>query len=67
MRRMAGGWAQRPGGEIAWRILAGGVGSGVGRAARAAIAREAERLRSRPGAARVAPRFRAPSEREPAV
>lgn len=64
--RVVGGWAQRPDGEIVWRLLADGAGAdaGVGRAAEAAIAREAERLRGWLGPTRVTPRFRTPLERE---
>ncbi|MFF0225592.1 winged helix DNA-binding domain-containing protein [Streptomyces sp. NPDC004629] len=62
--RVVGGWAQRPDGEIVWRILADGAGAGAGRVAGAAIAREAERLRGWLGATRVTPRFRTPLERE---
>ncbi|MFJ8790453.1 winged helix DNA-binding domain-containing protein [Streptomyces sp. NPDC102462] len=64
--RVVGGWAQRPDGEIVWRVLADGAGAdaGVGRATEAAIAREAERLRGWLGPTRVTPRFRTPLERE---
>ncbi|MEV2214549.1 winged helix DNA-binding domain-containing protein [Streptomyces sp. NPDC050997] len=59
--RVVGGWAQRPDGEIAWRIL---DTDGVGREARAAIEVEAERLRGWVGATRVTPRIRTPLEKE---
>ncbi|MFE1299205.1 winged helix DNA-binding domain-containing protein [Streptomyces sp. NPDC058731] len=59
--RVVGGWAQRPEGEIVWRLL---EKDGVGRAAEAAIAAEAERLHGWVGATRVTPRFRTPLERE---
>ncbi|GGZ70302.1 winged helix DNA-binding domain-containing protein [Streptomyces echinoruber] len=59
--RVIGGWAQRPDGEIVWRVLAP---EGVGREAKAAIEREAERLRGWVGVTRVTPRFRTPLERE---
>jgi hypothetical protein len=59
--RVVGGWAQRPDGEIAWRVL---VPGGVGREAEAAIAEEARRLQGWVGATRVTPRFRTPLERE---
>ncbi|MEU3844218.1 winged helix DNA-binding domain-containing protein [Streptomyces sp. NPDC028635] len=59
--RVVGGWAQRPDGEIVWRLL---EKDGVGREAEAAIAAEAERLRGWVGTTRVTPRFRTPLERE---
>ncbi|MEU6812731.1 winged helix DNA-binding domain-containing protein [Streptomyces sp. NPDC046831] len=59
--RVVGAWAQRPDGEVVWRIL---DAEGVGREARAAIAAEAERLRSWLGPTRVTPRFRTPLEKE---
>ncbi|MFI6929221.1 winged helix DNA-binding domain-containing protein [Streptomyces sp. NPDC050287] len=59
--RVVGGWAQRPDGEIVWRIL---DREGVGREAEAAIAAEAERLRGWVGTTRVTPRFRTPVEKE---
>ncbi|MER6343706.1 winged helix DNA-binding domain-containing protein [Streptomyces sp. NPDC001595] len=59
--RVVGGWAQRPDGEITWRVL---DGTGVDREAEAAIAAEAERLTEWLGATRVTPRFRTPLERE---
>ncbi|MEV5317497.1 winged helix DNA-binding domain-containing protein [Streptomyces sp. NPDC052687] len=59
--RVVGGWAQRPDGEIVWRIL---DRTGAGREAEAAIGAEAERLRAWVGPTRVTPRFRTPLERE---
>jgi hypothetical protein len=59
--RVVGGWAQRPDGEIVWRILDTG---GTGREAEAAIAAEAQRLRGWIGPTRLTPRFRTPLERE---
>ncbi|MFF7973869.1 DNA glycosylase AlkZ-like family protein [Streptomyces sp. NPDC007905] len=58
--RVVGGWAQRPGGEIVWRIPE----AGVRREAEAAVAVEAERLRGWVGTTKVTPRFRTPLERE---
>jgi putative protein-(glutamine-N5) methyltransferase len=57
--RIVGGWAQRPSGEVVYRLL-----KDVGQDAPAAIAAEAARLESWLGAARVTPRFRTPLERE---
>ena len=59
--RVVGGWAQRPDGEIVWRLL---DEEGVGREAEAAIAAEAERMRGWVGTSRVTPRFRTPLEKE---
>ncbi|MFF8570577.1 winged helix DNA-binding domain-containing protein [Streptomyces sp. NPDC015408] len=59
--RVIGGWAQRPDGEIVWRVL---DGAGVGREAESAIRAEAERLGSWVGTTRITPRFRTPLERE---
>ncbi|MBB6421465.1 winged helix DNA-binding domain-containing protein [Streptomyces sp. AK010] len=59
--RVIGGWAQRPDGEITWRIL---DEEGVGREARAAIGSEAERLTGWLGTTRITPRFRTPLEKE---
>nr|WSY55464.1 winged helix DNA-binding domain-containing protein [Streptomyces sp. NBC_00886] len=59
--RVVGGWAQRPDGEIVWRML---DREGVGREAEAAIGVAAERLRGWVGSTRVTPRFRTPVERE---
>ncbi|MFE2587019.1 winged helix DNA-binding domain-containing protein [Streptomyces sp. NPDC059378] len=60
--QVVGGWAQRPDGEIVWRVPP--AGGGVGREAEAMIAAEAERLQGWVGATRVTPRFRTPMERE---
>ncbi|WP_156721962.1 winged helix DNA-binding domain-containing protein [Streptomyces apocyni] len=57
--RVVGGWAQRPDGEIAWRLLAD-----VGAEAKAAIEAEAARLAAWTGEVRFTPRFRTPLERE---
>ncbi|WP_116213444.1 winged helix DNA-binding domain-containing protein [Streptomyces olivoreticuli] len=57
--RVVGGWAQRPDGEIAWRLL-----SDAGTDAASAIEAEAARLSSWLGEVRVTPRFRTPLERE---
>ncbi|MFI6853373.1 winged helix DNA-binding domain-containing protein [Streptomyces sp. NPDC050416] len=59
--RVVGGWAQRPDGEIVWRIL---DEEGVGREALAAIEKEAERLSGWVGTTRITPRFRTPLEKE---
>ncbi|GAA0905211.1 winged helix DNA-binding domain-containing protein [Streptomyces thermoalcalitolerans] len=59
--RVVGAWAQRPDGEIVWRIL---DREGVGAEAEAAIARRAEGLRALLGPTRVTPRFRTPLEKE---
>ncbi|WP_406127511.1 winged helix DNA-binding domain-containing protein [Streptomyces sp. NBC_00989] len=59
--RVVGAWAQRPDGEIAYRIL---DREGIGRDAETAIGVAAERLRGWVGATRVTPRFRTPMERE---
>jgi hypothetical protein len=57
--RIVGGWAQRPGGEIVWRVL-----EDVGAAATSAIEAAAERLQAWYGGVRAVPRFRTPLERE---
>ncbi|MGW1749901.1 winged helix DNA-binding domain-containing protein [Streptomyces sp. NPDC002092] len=59
--RVVGGWAQRPDGEIVWRLL---DKDGVGREAEAAVAAEAERLQGWLGTTKVTPRFRTPVEKE---
>ncbi|QUW90911.1 winged helix DNA-binding domain-containing protein [Streptomyces sp. V17-9] len=59
--RVIGGWAQRPDGEIVWRLL---DTEGVGRDAETAIGAEAERLASWVATTRITPRFRTPLERE---
>ncbi|MFG2276526.1 winged helix DNA-binding domain-containing protein [Streptomyces chartreusis] len=61
--RVVGGWAQRGGGEIVWRLLAD-LGGEERQAAETAVAAQAERLRGWVGAARVTPRFRTPVEKE---
>ncbi|MTE13932.1 winged helix DNA-binding domain-containing protein [Nocardia aurantiaca] len=57
--RIIGGWAQRPDGDIIWRLL-----EDVGADAEHAIAAEAERLQAWYGDIRPIPRFRTPLERE---
>ena len=57
--RVVGGWAQRPSGEVAFRLL-----EDVGADAVAAVAAEAARLEAWLGPARATPRFRTPLERE---
>lgn len=57
--RIVGGWAQRPDGEIVFRLL-----EDPGSAAAAAIGAEAESLRAWLGPTRVTPRFRTPLERD---
>ncbi|MDQ3955304.1 MAG: winged helix DNA-binding domain-containing protein [Actinomycetota bacterium] len=57
--RVIGGWAQRPGGEVVYRIL-----EDVGASASAAVETEAANLQMWLGAVRVIPRFRTPLERE---
>ncbi|MFD0687082.1 winged helix DNA-binding domain-containing protein [Actinomadura fibrosa] len=57
--RIVGGWAQRPDGEIVFRLL-----EDAGTDARAAIEREAERTAAWYGDVRAVPRFRTPLERE---
>jgi hypothetical protein len=59
--RVVGGWAQRPDGEIVWRVL---DEEGVDREALAAIEKEAERLSGWMGTTRITPRFRTPLEKE---
>lgn len=54
------GWAQRPDGDIVWRLL----DTGVGREALDAISAEAGRLGAWVGDTRITPRFRTPLERE---
>ncbi len=56
--RIVGGWALRPGGEVAVRLL-----EAVGAEALAAIEAAAERLGRWLGAVRVIPKFRTPLER----
>ncbi|RSD17270.1 winged helix DNA-binding domain-containing protein [Amycolatopsis eburnea] len=57
--RVVGGWAQRPSGEIAWRLLED-VGGEVTKAVEVAAERCAEWF----GEVRAVPRFRTPLERE---
>jgi Winged helix DNA-binding domain len=57
--RVVGGWAQRPSGEVVFRLL-----EDVGVEGTAAIVREADRLTAWLGQDRVTPRFRTPLERE---
>jgi hypothetical protein len=57
--RIAGGWAQRAGGEVVWRLL-----EDVGSETTAAVGEAAARLEKWIGEVRVAPRFRTPLERE---
>ncbi|MEV7095722.1 winged helix DNA-binding domain-containing protein [Amycolatopsis sp. NPDC051045] len=57
--RVVGGWAQRPSGEIAYRLL-----EDVGTEVKAAVEREAERCAGWFGEVRAVPRFRTPLERE---
>lgn len=57
--RVVGGWAQRPDGEIAVRLL-----EDVGADAEAAVEREAARTAAWYGDVRAIPRFRTPLERE---
>ncbi len=56
---VVGGWAQRPDGEIVWRLL-----EEVGSEALAAIESEAARLAEWLGGVRFVPRFRTPLEKE---
>ncbi len=56
--RVVGGWAQRPSGEIAIRLL-----EDVGSEAETRIEAEAGRLGAWLGAVRIIPRFRTPTER----
>ncbi|MEU1124114.1 winged helix DNA-binding domain-containing protein [Streptomyces sp. NPDC005899] len=56
---IVGGWAQRPDGDVVWRLLAD-----VGRDASHLIEAEAARLSSWVGEVRITPRFRTPLERE---
>jgi hypothetical protein len=57
--RVVGGWAQRPSGEVAFRLL-----EDVGADAVAAVTAEAARLEAWLGTSRGTPRFRTPLERE---
>ena len=57
--RVVGGWAQRRGGDVVWRLL-----RDIGARATAAVADEAARLTAWHSGVRVVPRFRTPLERE---
>lgn len=57
--KIVGGWAQRPTGEIATKLL-----EDVGQEATAAVATEAEEVGKWLSDVRVIPRFRTPTERE---
>jgi len=57
--RIVGGWAQRPSGEVVYRLL-----EDAGSGAAGAVEAEAARLEAWLDAARVTPRFRTPLERE---
>jgi hypothetical protein len=57
--RVVGGWAQRAGGEIVYRLL-----EDVGGETAAAVSSAADRLGTWIGPVRVTPRFRTPLERE---
>jgi hypothetical protein len=57
--RIVGGWAQRPDGEVAYRLL-----EDVGRQTAGAVEAAAGRLAKWIGPVRVTPRFRTPLERE---
>jgi Winged helix DNA-binding domain len=57
--RIVGGWAQRPGGEVAYRLL-----EDIGQDVATEVERVAERLAEWIGPVRVTPRFRTPLERE---
>jgi len=57
--RIVGGWAQRAGGEVVYRLL-----EDVGRDTAAAVEATAGRLSDWIGPVRVTPRFRTPLERE---
>ena len=57
--RVVGGWGQRPGGEVVFRLL-----EDVGTTATAAVEAEAARLTEWLGPVRVMPRFATPLQRE---
>ncbi|HSV64910.1 MAG TPA: winged helix DNA-binding domain-containing protein [Mycobacteriales bacterium] len=57
--RIVGGWAQRPDGVVAYRLL-----EDIGAEATAAVAEQADRLGKVIGEARVTPRFGTPLHRE---
>jgi winged helix DNA-binding protein len=56
---IVGGWAQRPDGEIVFRLL-----EDQGADAAASVAAQAQRLQQWLGSVRITPRFRTPLERE---
>lgn len=60
--RIVGGWAQRPDGEIAYRLL-----EDVGRAAVSVVEKEADRMAAFIGGVRFKARFRTPLEKELSV
>ena len=60
--RVVGGWGQRPGGKVVYRLL-----EEVGSGAMSAIAEECDRLDTWLEGTRVIPRFRTPLEKELAV
>jgi hypothetical protein len=57
--RVVGGWAQRPSGEVVYRLL-----EEIGADGEDAVSTEVSSLEAWLGAARVTPRFRTPLERE---
>ncbi len=57
--RVVGGWAQRPDGEVVFRLL-----EDVGAEATAAVEAEAARVTAITGGVRATPKFRTPLERE---
>ena len=57
--RIVGGWAQRPSGEVVYRLL-----EDIGTDATAAVSAEVARLEAWLGPARITPRFRTPLERD---
>ncbi len=61
--RIVGGWAQRPDGSVATRLLSAGPNQEMPKAATAAIAVAADGLAKRLGPLRVTPRFRTALER----
>ncbi|SDS98521.1 winged helix DNA-binding domain-containing protein [Actinopolymorpha singaporensis] len=57
--RVVGGWAQRPDGEVTYRLL-----EDVGSATARTVEEHAERMHAWLGSTRVVPRFRTPLEKE---
>ncbi len=57
--RVVGGWAQRPDGEVTYRLL-----EDVGSDTAGAVGEHAARVQTWLGSARVVPRFRTPLEKE---